>query len=96
MATNDPISRHDRAHATPSGTDTVRVVLNRCGDWEVVFPGESELVTCDTLDEAEQLAYDRAASSRDPCEVVVFDAYHRVLRHESIESDEGARSASLH
>lgn len=93
MAGNEAIT-HDAARAPAGGTHTVRVVLNRCGEWEVALPGESELLTCDTLAQAQQLAYHCAASDRRPCEVVVFDAYHRVLHRESITDDEGAGRGS--
>jgi hypothetical protein len=61
---------------------TVLVTLNRHG-WEVVTPDGRERVTCATLDGARRVAYQRAANRR-PCELIVFDAYHRVLEREFI------------
>ncbi len=67
----------------PAGTRTVRVDLGRAGGWEVALPDQRELVRCRTLDEAQRVAY-HCASHEHPCEVVVFDAYHRVLRRELV------------
>ena len=73
---------------------TVRVDLNRLGGWEIVLPGERDHVTCETLDEARRVAY-LCAVHRHPCELVVCDAYHRVLHRELIDGDEGAEPGSL-
>jgi hypothetical protein len=62
---------------------TVRVVLNPRGLWEVVLPGRRRPFTCQSLEEAERVAY-RLAVRRRPCEIVVHDAYHRVLLREVI------------
>lgn len=60
---------------------TVHVDLNARGAWEVALPDQREHVTCRTLEEASRLAY-RCAADRRPCELIVRDAYHRVLHHE--------------
>lgn len=60
---------------------TIRVEHDRRG-WEVELPGRDSPVTCRTLHEAQRLAYQ--ASRRQPCELVICDAYHRVTRHELI------------
>jgi hypothetical protein len=65
---------------------TVRVDLSARGAWEIVLPGQRERVMCQTLDEARQLAY-RCAGERRPCELIVCDAYHRVVHHELIDGD---------
>ena len=62
---------------------TVRVLLNPRGQWEVVLPGRRRPLRCQSLEEAERVAY-RFASRRRPCEIVVHDAYHRVLRRDVI------------
>ncbi|MBV8218545.1 MAG: hypothetical protein JO325_08765 [Solirubrobacterales bacterium] len=54
------------------------------GDWEVLLPDGSTCVTCDTLDDARRLAHLQAARIR-PCELVIRDAYHRVVGHEVID-----------
>jgi len=61
---------------------TVRVLLSPRGQWEVVLPGRRPL-RCQSLDDAERVAYVFAERSR-PCEVVVHDAYHRVVRRDLI------------
>jgi hypothetical protein len=65
---------------------TVRVDLSARGVWEIVLPGQPERVRCETLDEARQMAY-RCAGERRPCELIVCDAYHRVVHHELIDGD---------
>jgi hypothetical protein len=62
---------------------TVRVLLNARGQWEVVLPGRRRPLRCRDLDEAQRAAYVFAERSR-PCEVVVHDAYHRVVRRDLI------------
>ena len=62
---------------------TVRVALNPRGQWEVALPGRRRPFTCESLEEAERVAY-RFASRRRPCEIVVHDAYHRVLLRDVI------------
>jgi len=62
---------------------TVRVLLNPRGQWEVVLPGRRSPFRCQSLEEAERVAY-RFAARRRPCEIVVHDAYHRVLLREVI------------
>lgn len=62
---------------------TICVDFNEYGDWEIVVPDERDRETCDTLDEAVRVAHLRAVDWR-PCELVVRDAYHRVLRREHV------------
>ncbi|HTP21324.1 MAG TPA: hypothetical protein VMJ65_17095 [Solirubrobacteraceae bacterium] len=62
---------------------TVRVLLNARGQWEVVLPDRRRPLRCRDLDEAQRVAYTFAERSR-PCEVVVHDAYHRVVRRDLI------------
>ena len=68
-------------------TRTVRVDLDRRGNWEIALSDERGRVTCETLADARRVAY-RCAAHRHPCELVVFDAYHRVLQREIIEHDD--------
>lgn len=64
---------------------TVRVDINTRGGWEVALPGRSDRLTCETLEEASRLAR-RWAADRRPCELIICDAYHRVVRRELIRS----------
>ena len=59
----------------------VRVDRNTHGEWEIELPDQSEPVTCETLEDAQRVAY-LCAAHRSPCELIVCDAY--VLRHEVI------------
>ncbi len=62
----------------------VRVDLNARGGWDVALSDDSKPVTCATLEEARRVAYERAAHRR-PCELIVYDAYHRVLHRELVD-----------
>ncbi len=62
---------------------TVRVDIGVRGDWEVALPDRRERVTCATLEEARRVAY-RCATHRRPCELIIRDAYHRVLQRQTI------------
>jgi hypothetical protein len=63
---------------------TVHVDLNSRGQWEVALPEPSERINCESLDAARSLGYMCAERSR-PCELVVRDAYHRVLQRQLID-----------
>ena len=62
---------------------TVRVDLNTHGEWEIELSDQSEPVTCETLEDAQRVAY-LCAADMSPCELIVCDAYHRVVRCEVI------------
>jgi hypothetical protein len=62
---------------------TVRVDFGGRGGWAIALPDEPERVTCDTLEDARRVAH-LWAQDRSPCEVVVCDAYHRVLYRELV------------
>lgn len=62
---------------------TIRVEHDRNGDWDVELPEQTAPVRCRTLEEARRLAY-RQARRRQPCELVICDAYHRVAHRELI------------
>ena len=64
----------------------VRVDRDWRGAWEVALPQPCERVRCETLGEARRVARLYAAQ-RCPCELIVRDAYHRVLQHELIDGD---------
>ena len=68
-------------------TRTVRVDLDRRGNWEIALSDQRDRITCETLADARLVAH-RYAAHRHPCELVVFDAYHRVVQHEIIDHDD--------
>jgi len=71
---------------------TVRVDISGRGAWEIALPDAGERVTCGTLEEASRVAH-RCAADRRPSELIVRDAYHRVLRRELIDGRDGRRRA---
>jgi hypothetical protein len=79
--TMNPKAEQSPSRRLPKDRTTVRVDLNGRGAWEVALPDRRESLTCETLDEARRLA-SQYASRRRPCELIVCDAYHRVLHHE--------------
>jgi hypothetical protein len=46
----------------------------------VSLPGNQERIICATLESARRLAHVTAERSH-PCELIVWDAYHRVLEY---------------
>ena len=60
----------------------MRVDRNRRGEWEVPVPDRPEPVRCATLEEARSVVQSCAAQLSQ-CEVIFFDAYHRVRHRES-------------
>jgi hypothetical protein len=68
---------------------TISVNADGCGGWEITPPLQADPITCGSLYEARRGAYRLAADSR-PCEIVTFDAYHRVVYHKFIDTDEDA------
>jgi hypothetical protein len=63
--------------------NTVRVDIHTNGAWKVAVSQRNEPIVCATLAEARRAGY-VAAVERSPCELVVRDAYHRVLAHEHL------------
>jgi hypothetical protein len=74
-----------RAHSEHAEKDraTIRVDLGGRGAWEVVLPDRPDHLTCQTLADAQRTASAQAARRR-PCELIVRDAYHRVLHRELV------------
>jgi hypothetical protein len=56
------------------------------GMWEVEVPDRHARVRCETLDDARRVAYLYAARKR-ACELIVRDAYQRVVYHEHLNED---------
>jgi len=69
---------------------TVRVDISVRGAWEVALSDRGERMTCESLSEASRLAY-RCAADRRPSELIVCDAYHRVVHRELIDGRERRR-----
>jgi hypothetical protein len=69
---------------TPGAPITVRVNRhNPRKPWEIEIPGRDAHVTCKTLDDARRVAH-LFVTHRHPCELIVYDAYDRVIQHEHI------------
>lgn len=62
---------------------TVHVDHSVGGSWAIALSDQREPLVCQTLEEASRVAH-RCAADRRPCELVVRDAYHRVIQHELI------------
>ena len=73
---------------------TVRVDIGMRGAWEVAVSDPDERVRCETLAEASRVAY-RCAADRRPSELIVCDAYHRVVHSELVDGREGRRRARV-
>jgi hypothetical protein len=71
------------SHPTLEHSQTVRVLINARGEWEVLVPHRVRPLRCASIQEAERAAYQCATRAR-PCEVIVHDAYHRVVHRELI------------
>jgi hypothetical protein len=78
----------------PPGAGLITVCVQRRarGDWEVVIPGRRGGLVCEMLDDARRIAYLSVAQAHD-CELIVRDAYNRVLEREVI-SGRAARSGT--
>lgn len=72
-----------------SGSLTVEVDCGRRGDWTVTLPDHRAHLTYPTLDQALRAAQEHAALNR-PVELIVRDAYHRVLHRELIGREDDA------
>lgn len=72
---------------------TVCVLHHPRGRWEVLAPGRRGRISCETLEDARRIAYLSVAHARD-CELIVRDAYNRVVEHEPIDGHPGAPPGS--
>ena len=73
---------HDRVMGEEPLT-AVRVDRTCHGRWEVLLPDGRSCIVCDTLDDARRQAQLYAGHGH-PCELVIRDAYHRVIDRETI------------
>ena len=65
---------------------TVQVDYDAGGAWHVAPSADDEDRLCATLAEASEVAFHWAGEHR-PCELIVRDAYHRVVRRELIDGE---------
>jgi hypothetical protein len=64
--------------------DTIYVHTDHRGGWEVAIPDQPQPIHCASLPEAEDTAR-RLASGTDACDLVVHDAYERVVLLDRLE-----------
>ncbi len=62
----------------------MRVRIDRLGGWQVSMPADHGPLRCENLDEARRVARECVAGGR-ARELIVYDAYHRVLERELID-----------
>lgn len=86
------MSSRDELSARP-GQATVCVEHRARGGWTVLAPGRARPITCETLEDAERVAY-RSVARTQARELIVRDAYHRVLHHELIADSRAAALSS--
>jgi hypothetical protein len=74
----------------------MRVDLNRRGDRDIEPSDQDGRVSCDTPEEAERVAH-ICAAYRQPCELVLCEAYNRVMHRGLIDAsaDRAARAPGL-
>ena len=65
---------------------TVNVECGRRGRWQVAVPDRQQPVVCETLSDAIRVGYSSARRQRG-CEIVVRDAYYRVVRREVVDDN---------
>lgn len=84
-----------RGPCDPGGMPStcIRVSPDHRGGWNVLPPSDQDRVTCATLDEARRVAHAWAMRSQ-PCELIVRDAYDRVLQYEVVETAREAAGCS--
>jgi len=79
-----PLGAMEQRGSRSAAAATVRVEHSANGGWKVELPDRHELVKCETLDDAQRVAYLCAAHTQ-PCELIVQDAYHRVVQRQLID-----------
>ena len=82
QSTLDQIARQIAARTRRA---RVRVGADGRGGWEVAFGDRAARVVCETLGEARHVGF-LSTAHRGPCELVICDAYHRVVHHELIQA----------
>ena len=79
--------------APPSRSDPLSVCVQHHprGSWEVIASEREGRICCETLEEARRIAYLSIQRTRD-CELIVRDAYNRVLQRELIRGHRPVRA----
>jgi hypothetical protein len=72
---------------------TVVVQFHPQGHWEIMRPDRRGPITCETLEDARRIAYISVAHTH-RCELIVRDAYNRVIDHELIDGYRRAGSGA--
>lgn len=75
----------DILRLTMTKTAIIEVDIGHGGRWKVQVDGHCQQETCRSLQDAHRVARD-AAARRGECELVVRDAYHRVVRREYLQT----------
>ncbi len=61
----------------------IEIHRKRGDQWEVSLPARDQRVLCQSFQEAARRGYELAAMEVE-CEIVVHDAYHRVIRRQHL------------
>jgi len=72
---------------------TVCVQHHARGRWEVITADGRGRISCETLEDARRIAYLTVAHAKS-CELIVRDAYNRIIEHELIESHQSGSAGS--
>ncbi len=64
-------------------TTLIQIQRRRGNEWEVSIPSRQQQVICQSFQEASRRGYQLAATEPE-CDMVVHDAYHRVVRREHL------------
>ena len=75
-----PVLSDDQRFPARTTEITVLVEPNRGGAWELTVPDEHTRVVYPTLADAKRQA--RSIAGTRPSELIIRDAYHRLLEHE--------------
>jgi len=63
------------------------------GRWEVITADGRGRISCETLEDARRIAYLAVAHGKN-CELIVRDAYNRIIEHELIERHQSGPTGS--
>lgn len=74
-------------------TTLIQIQRRRGNEWEVSIPSRHEQLICNSFQEAARRGYQLAAGEAD-CEMLVHDAYHRVVRRERLRGAKTERTVS--
>lgn len=69
---------------TATQEPSIRIDFDARGGWEIDL--DDVRLTCETLEDARRIATVSAARLR-PCELIVRDAYHRVIERQHVAAE---------